>query len=117
MPRLTGQYALLAALLALLSLTLLYPIFLTVKGAFATDVVSGEGFTTVHVRMVFEDPVLVSGLLNSFKIATGTTTLAVLIALPLAVVAARYRFPLRVLCAGAGAADPASVRQGGRGSV
>lgn len=89
------HYAILGALILLLGLVLLYPILLTVRGGFASDVATGQGFTLRHILTVFRDPVLLGGLLNSAKIAALTTTLASLIALPLAVLAARYRYPLK----------------------
>jgi iron(III) transport system permease protein len=98
--RYTGRiwhYAILAFLLTLLSLFLLYPIALTVRGGFARDVATGEGFTLRHIQMVLRDPVLVQGLINSLKIAISTTTIALILALPLAFLAARYRYPLKGL--------------------
>lgn len=88
-----GSYLLLAALLALLGAFLLYPIGLTVRGGFASDVAAGTGFTLRHLIAVFEDPVLRGGLVNSTLIAITTTTLAVLIALPLAVLSANHSYP------------------------
>ncbi|MEX2220149.1 MAG: iron ABC transporter permease [Phycisphaerales bacterium] len=85
------------SLIALLGVLLLYPIALTIRGAFATDPATGEGFTLVHLANVFRDPVLTGGLWNSLKIAVTTTTLTIVLALPLAVVAARYRYPLKGL--------------------
>jgi iron(III) transport system permease protein len=82
-------------LIALLSVFLLYPIFLTVSGAFVSA--SDKSFTLTNLRLVFEDPAMFRGLMNSAKIATGTTTLALLIALPLAVCAAKFSFPLKGL--------------------
>ncbi|HEY0009198.1 MAG TPA: iron ABC transporter permease, partial [Tepidisphaeraceae bacterium] len=48
--------------------------------------------TTRYIQAVFEDPIYVEGLINSFKIAVGTTTLVGLIAVPLAWMANRYQF-------------------------
>jgi len=95
LPRTTSQYALLIFLLALLSATLLYPIFLMVRGAFVHVTPAGEEFTLRHLALIFEDPLLVGGLLNSFRVAATTTVLTVLLALPLAVCAAKYAFPLK----------------------
>jgi len=89
------QYALLGSLMGLLVVFLIYPILLTVRGGFADDVATGRGFTLRHIATVFRDPVLIGGLLNSGKIAVMTTVLASLIALPLAVLAARYTYPLK----------------------
>ena len=56
---------LLSALVAILAACLLYPIALTVGGAFRAD--DGR-FTLHHVLSVFEDPVTRRGLLNSAQI-------------------------------------------------
>src|SRR5262249_7737673 len=86
---------LLWGIVALLGIALVYPILLTVRGGFPDDVATGRGFTLRHLANVFRDPTLVAAMLGSLKIAASTTTLAVLIALPLAVLAARYRYPLK----------------------
>lgn len=87
-----------AGVLALLGAVLLYPIWLTVEGAFVTR--DGQGWTLEHVLSVFRDPVLRGGLLNALFVAACTTTLAILLALPLAVVGARCRFPGQALLSG-----------------
>lgn len=81
----------------ILGLGLLYPIWLTVRGGFAEDIATGEGFTLRHVLLVFEDPVLREGLVNAFQIAVWTTLLSFVIGLPLALLTARYEFPLKGL--------------------
>ncbi|MDX2016412.1 MAG: iron ABC transporter permease [Planctomycetota bacterium] len=91
--RALGQYALMAVLLLVLAVFLLYPIGLTVRGGFARDIVTGQGWTLEHLALLFKDSVIVEGLLNSAKLATGTTLLAMLIAVPLALIAATYKFP------------------------
>ena len=63
-----GQYLRLVLLLAILAATLLYPIWLTVEGAFRGE---DEAFTLHHVGVVFTDPVLRGGLLNALLIAWG----------------------------------------------
>ena len=85
-----GKYLLLASLLALLGVVLLYPIWLTVKGAFVSD---GGGYTLYHVLDVLRDETLRGGLVNALIIAVATTTLSVILAMPLAMVAARHEFP------------------------
>lgn len=92
-PRVVAQYLLLAALLGLFAVFLLYPIWLTVRGGFAEDVSTGEGFTLGHIATVFADPVLRGGLVNALIIAVGTTALSFVIALPLAVLSAHHRYP------------------------
>jgi len=87
------QYGLLALMLFVLSVFLLYPIGLTVRGGFAEDPATGSGFTLDHLRLVFEDPNLMGGIMNAFKIACAVTFLCIVISLPLAVLSARYSFP------------------------
>ena len=70
---------------------LLYPIWLTVQGGFVST--TGKGLTIHHVWSVFADASLRAGLLNAFGIAVGTTVLALVIALPLAVLNANFEFP------------------------
>ncbi|MGD9688730.1 MAG: ABC transporter permease [Phycisphaerales bacterium] len=96
-PRHAANYALLVALLAVLGLALLYPIALTLRGAFYENTARAEGFTLLNLRLIFEDPTLVGGLLNSLKVACATTSLAMLLALPLAVLSARFSYPLKPL--------------------
>lgn len=88
---------LLIAIVALLGVTLLYPIWLTIEGAFRTR--SGDGWTLQHVLTVFTDPLLREGLLNALLIATLTTIVATGLALPLAIVGARCSFPGQSLLA------------------
>src|SRR3954471_13129536 len=91
--RFLWHYALLAAALGLLLTFLVYPILLTLNGAFYKDPATHSGFTLDHLRLIFQDPRNLRGLFNSFRVATGTTTLAIIIALPLALLSASYRFP------------------------
>ena len=87
------NYALLSMCIAFLLVFLVYPIFLTVRGGFYADVARREGFTLEHILLVFQDPRLLTGLLNSLKLAAMTTITAIAIALPLAIIGARYKFP------------------------
>lgn len=93
--RLAPQYLLMGAVMLLLTAFLLYPIFLTVRGAFITSTPQGHAYTLDHLILIFKDPAARAGLANSFKIAVGTTTLAIVIAIPLAVLSAQFRFPLK----------------------
>lgn len=77
-------------LLATFAAFLIYPILLTVWTGF---VGRDGGFTLYHVGQVFADPALRQGLAHSFGIATCTTILCLLIALPLSIVAAKFDFP------------------------
>jgi iron(III) transport system permease protein len=87
------HYGLLAGAFALLGLFLLYPIFLTLVGAFYKDQATRSGLTLENFLLVFEDPRSLRALFNSLRLALGTTVLATLIALPLALLSAGYRFP------------------------
>ncbi|CAG0965816.1 Molybdenum transport system permease protein ModB [Phycisphaerales bacterium] len=87
------QYALMGVCLFVLLAFLAYPILLTVRGGFYEDPAARTGFTLDHLVLVFQDPRLVGALFNSLKIAASTTTLAILIALPLAVLSAQFNFP------------------------
>ncbi len=92
------RYSLLVTLLAGLTFFLLYPISLTVAGGFAADPARGlslrpDSWTLVHLKLALGDPVIRDALRNSFLIATSTTCLAIVIALPLATLSACYRFP------------------------
>ncbi len=91
--RLSGEYILAGVLTAVLLALLVYPILLTVKGGFTASPGEGGGFTLRHFSDLFADPRVLRGLVNSLTVASGTTILAILIAMPLAVIAANYRFP------------------------
>ncbi|MHC4080446.1 MAG: ABC transporter permease [Planctomycetota bacterium] len=83
---------LMGAVLAAFAVFLVYPVWLTVRGGFEAD---GGGLTFHHVGQVVADPVLRQGLLNAFAIATCTTALCLVIALPLAVLAVKFDFPAK----------------------
>lgn len=92
------HYALLLLTFGVLGMLLLYPILLTVQGAF--EKVQGEGLgrgfsnlTLDHFRLLLENPMFFRSLGNSALLAVATTTLATVIALPLALLAAQYKFP------------------------
>lgn len=68
----------------------LYPIWHTVRAAFEGP---EGGFTLAYVAETFRNPHYVEGLVNSLKMGFFSTLLAVLIALPLALMANTYRFP------------------------
>lgn len=87
------QYGLMGTILFVLSVFLLYPIALTVRGGFAADPATGAGWTLDHLILVFRDPNLLNGIINAFKIAVATTFLCIVISLPLAVLSARFDFP------------------------
>jgi iron(III) transport system permease protein len=96
--RLITQYSLLTAMLAGLAFFLLYPIWLTVAGGLAADPAIGIGldpdsWTFAHLALALSDPTIQDGLINSFLIAVATTSLCIVISLPLAIFSAWYKFP------------------------
>ncbi len=76
------------ATVAVLSLLFFWPLWRVVSGGFWVD---GK-FTLRYLLGVFENPIYVEGLLNSLKIALGTTGLALVVALPLAWIANQFEF-------------------------
>ncbi len=70
----------------------LWPIFEVTRGGFF-DV--NEGFTLGYFKAVFQNPIYLEGLRNSFGMAVFSTILALFIAIPLAYCANRYRFPAK----------------------
>ncbi len=73
-----------------------WPLSRVIAGGFFTD----GGFTLEFLFGVFRNPVYAEGLRNSLLIAIGTTTLTLLIALPLAWMSTRFDFHgKRQLCA------------------
>ncbi len=102
MPASWRQRLLFLSLIALLGAGLLYPIGLTVGSAFVRDGGSArlEDLTLHHVLRVFADASTRRGLVNAALIAAVTTTLAMIVALPLALVGARFRFPGKTLLSG-----------------
>lgn len=83
------RYLLFLIILAVLSVFLLWPIFLTVQGGFRTP--DGE-FTFKYLQSVFEDPLWMAGLGNSLLIATATTFFCLVMTMPMAILAAKYDF-------------------------
>ncbi len=86
----TPQLILLALLLVFFGAFLIYPIWLTVEGGFRSQ---DDGFTPFHVMTVFADPALRAGLINAFGIAVFTTLLCFVLAIPLALLAAKCDYP------------------------
>ncbi|HEU5080868.1 MAG TPA: iron ABC transporter permease [Opitutaceae bacterium] len=67
-----------------------WPIFQILKGGFIN---ANGALTFDYLAALIKDPVYLNGLRNSFFLACASTALAILIALPLAVMADRYVFP------------------------
>lgn len=91
------KYLLLALCFAILGVFLILPIALTIRDAFYHQVGDQRVFTLDYVLDVFRDPVLVGAMVNSLFIAVAVTGLCLLIALPLASIAARYEFRGKVI--------------------
>ena len=72
----------------------IWPVLQILRGGF----VDADGrLTFAYLGALLTDPVYLGGLRNSLLLACATTTLALLIALPLAVVSDRYLFPAKNL--------------------
>jgi iron(III) transport system permease protein len=81
-----------AATIAFFAAFFLLPIWNTVQSAF----IGPDGhFTLDFVAAVFKNPIYLEGLINSFKMGLFSTLASLAIALPLALVSNRYRFPGR----------------------
>ncbi len=69
-----------------------WPIFQILKGGF----VDADGHITLsYLTALLQDPVYLMGLANSFLLACATTSIAFLIAIPLAFLSDRFNFPLK----------------------
>jgi len=71
----------------------IYPVLRTVGEAFFVD----GGFTMRYVMDVLNDATYLEGLSNALLLGVSSTIVAVIIALPLAILADRYRFPGKVI--------------------
>ncbi|MEM8758196.1 MAG: iron ABC transporter permease [Planctomycetota bacterium] len=92
------QYGLLTLCFVVLGVFLLLPIGLTVRGGFVETAADGQtSYTLKHFALVLANPIYREGLANTFMIACWTTALSILIALPLALISARYKLPLKPL--------------------
>jgi len=79
-----------ALTIAFFSAFFLWPILQIIKGGF----IDADGRPTfAYLFAILADPTYLAGLRNSFLLACTTTALALAIALPLAFVADRFRFP------------------------
>jgi iron(III) transport system permease protein len=68
----------------------LWPILQILQGGF----VDADGrFTLAFLREILTDPIYLEGLRNSLLVGVGATTVALTIALPLAWISDRYKFP------------------------
>lgn len=93
--RTLSGYSLWAVLTAILLVLLIYPIILTVRGAIVERIDGHDHYTLKHISIALSDPSIRECLWNSVRMACTTTTLCVCIALPLAILAAKYLYPLK----------------------
>lgn len=84
-----GERILFLTIFLILAATLLWPLFKVIGGGCFVD----DTFTAEYILGVFRNPIYTEGLLNSLLIALSTTILASCLAIPLAWLAHRYRFP------------------------
>ncbi len=99
--RILPRYGLFAVILAVLFLFLLWPIALTVGGAFGPWQGAGLGdklasffrYFTGEGIGVLRDPLYLKGLTNSLSIAVCTTLVCLIMTVPLAMLATRFDFP------------------------
>ena len=85
-----------AVVLVFLGVFLFYPLGYVFREAFF----SGKGFSPAFFVSFFASPVGREAVLNSLALAVATTVLATLLAMPLALVGVRYRFPAKGLLTG-----------------
>lgn len=83
------QWLLFFLLLAVLAGGMFWPLFKVVGGGCFVD----GHFTAEYLLGVFRNPIYLEGLMNSLAIAVCSTALASLLAIPLAWLSHRYRFP------------------------
>ena len=80
--------------LAFFAVFFLWPVLQILKGGF----IDADGHVTLaYLRALLADPIYLRGLGNSFLLAVATTLVALLIALPLALVSDRFLFPGKAL--------------------
>jgi iron(III) transport system permease protein len=91
-PRHRGALLLYAFTVAIFVLFFLWPMVESVRGAFVDP--SGH-FTFAYLVGIFQNPVYVLGFRNSLLVAVGSTFLAALAGVPLALLFQRYEFPGR----------------------
>lgn len=89
-------WSIFALAMLVFGLVFISPLYLVVRGGFF----DGEGFTLTYLAGVFRNPIYSEGLLNSLLLALGTTSLTLLIALPLAWIGNRYDFPCKGFLSG-----------------
>lgn len=92
----TGAKLIALLTLALLGVFLLWPLAQTLQGCFLQQ----GRLSFAFLGEVFRNPIYVEGLWNSLALAVVTTSLVVLMGLPLAMLAARCEFPGKTILSG-----------------
>ncbi len=92
----TGAILISLLALAFLGIFLIWPLLQTIKGCFLID---GRP-TLAFLGEVFQNPIYLEGLWNSFALAVVTTLLVILVGLPLSMLAARCDFAGKTLLSG-----------------
>src|ERR1700733_729915 len=93
--RTLSSYALWGVLTLILLLLLVYPIILTVRGAIVDRADGHTQYTFSHIALALSDPSIRECLANSMLMAATTTTICLLIAVPLAILGVKYLYPLK----------------------
>jgi len=79
---------------------LLLPIWQIVEAGFFRTVAGQRAFTFDHFEAIFSDPDYRQGLVNSLKVAAATTTVCLLVSVPLAMISVRCDYPAKRLFGG-----------------
>ncbi|MCC6240442.1 MAG: iron ABC transporter permease [Phycisphaerales bacterium] len=97
-----AQLLLMGGVYLFFAVFLIWPIAQVVAGGFMRSQpdAAGSRFTLSYFQLIFQDPVLVRGLINAALIAILTTLATLALAVPLAVLSVRYEFHGRALLAG-----------------
>ncbi len=94
MKKSTGLFLVIVA--GFLALFLFYPLFYVLKEAFFAP----GHFSIAYFRHILANPASREAMANSFWLALATTLVAGLLAVPLALLTTRYRFPAKALLTG-----------------
>jgi len=89
------EWTVLAVAILYLTAFLVYPTRYVLEQAFVGE----KGFTTAFVTSVATNPIVLGAITNSLVVAIAVTAFTTLVAVPLALVMARYRLPLKGLWA------------------
>ena len=91
------HWAIAIALYAFFAVFMIWPIAQILRAGFTATT---GGFTLRYVSLIFQNPVMVQGLVNAALIAVTVTLITLAISIPLAILSVRYDFPGRALLTG-----------------